>query len=86
MSIRLPQYSVHSSPPCSHSYNRPRVRMINSVVISAVDVFGGLVLMLHGIGSSRTISKSNRIKRIAIRKNWMEIGVRAFPRGSKPHS
>lgn len=32
-------------------------------------VSGGLVFMLHGIGSSRTISRSKRMKRIATRKN-----------------
>lgn len=49
-------------------------------------VVGELVFMLHGIGSSRTISRSNKINRIATKKNWMEIGVRASPDGSKPHS
>lgn len=47
---------------------------------------GELVFMLHGIGSSRTISKSNKINRIATRKNWIEIGDRASPIGSNPHS
>lgn len=42
--------------------------------------------MLHGIGSRRTISKSKRINRIATRKNWIEIGDRASPSGSNPHS
>lgn len=86
ISVRLPQYSAHSSPPCSHSYSRPNVRIISSVVISIIVVFGGFVFMLHGVGSNSTISRSNRINRMATRKNWMEIGVRAFPSGSKPHS
>jgi len=49
-------------------------------------VVGELVFMLHGIGSSRTISRSNKINKIATRKNWIEIGDRASPIGSKPHS
>lgn len=49
-------------------------------------VVGELVFMLHGIGSSRTISRSNRMNKIATRKNWIEMGVRASPIGSKPHS
>lgn len=55
-------------------------------MVSIIVGVGGLVFRLHGIGSSRIISKSNRINRMAIRKNWMEIGVRAFPKGSNPHS
>lgn len=86
MSIRLPQYSVHSNPPCNHSYSSPSVRIISSIVIKVMVVLGGLVFILHGIGSKSTISKSNRMNKIAIKKNWMEMGVRAFPSGSKPHS
>lgn len=55
-------------------------------MIKIIVVLGGLVFMLHGIGSKSTISKSNRMNRIAIKKNWIEMGVRAFPKGSKPHS
>lgn len=55
-------------------------------MIKIIVVFGGLVFILHGIGSKSTISKSNRMNKIAIKKNWIETGVRAFPRGSKPHS
>lgn len=40
----------------------------------------------HGSGRSRAISKSNRRNVIATRKNFMEKGRRADPRGSKPHS
>lgn len=69
ISIRLSQYSVHSSPPCSHSYARPSVRIVSSVVINMVVMCGGLVFMLHGVGSNSTISKSNRINRMATRKN-----------------
>lgn len=46
----------------------------------------GFVLVLQGMGRSKTISKSNRINRIATRKNWMEMGERALPNGSNPHS
>lgn len=42
--------------------------------------------MLQGIGSKRTISRSNRMKRMATRKNRREKGSRAEPRGSNPHS
>lgn len=49
-------------------------------------VWGGLVFMLHGIGSNRTISKSKRMNKMATRKNWIEIGDRASPNGSNPHS
>lgn len=51
-----------------------------------IEVKGGLVFILHGIGRRRTISKSKRMNRIATRKNWIEIGDRASPRGSNPHS
>lgn len=44
------------------------------------------MFMLHGMGSKRTISKSKRINRMATRKNWIEIGDRASPSGSNPHS
>lgn len=40
----------------------------------------------HGRGSRRAISKSNRRKRMATRKNRREKGRRAVPSGSKPHS
>lgn len=50
------------------------------------EVRGGLVFMLQGIGRRRTISRSNRINRMATRKNWIEIGDRASPSGSNPHS
>lgn len=46
----------------------------------------GFVLALQGTGRSRIISKSNRMNKIATRKNWMEMGERALPRGSNPHS
>lgn len=69
ISIRLPRYSVHSSPPCNHSYSRPSVRIVNSVVINIIVVFEGLVFMLQGVGSSSTISRSNRMNRMATRKN-----------------
>lgn len=40
----------------------------------------------HGSGRSRAISRSNRRKRMATKKNRRENGRRADPRGSKPHS
>ena len=46
----------------------------------------GDMLMAHGSGSSRAISRSNKRKKIAIRKNCRENGRREFSRGSKPHS
>lgn len=51
-----------------------------------VVVIVGFVLILHGMGRSKIISKSNKINRIATRKNWMEMGERALPSGSNPHS
>lgn len=42
--------------------------------------------MAHGSGSRRAISRSNSKNRIATRKNRIENGSRADPRGSKPHS
>lgn len=51
-----------------------------------VVVVVGFVLTLQEMGSSRIISRSNRINRMAVRKNWMEMGERALPKGSKPHS
>ena len=40
----------------------------------------------HGRGRRSAISKSNKRKRIATRKNRREKGRRADPRGSNPHS
>lgn len=40
----------------------------------------------HGRGRRRAISRSNRRKRMATRKNRIENGSRAEPSGSKPHS
>lgn len=60
--------------------------MIRSAIAIAVVVLGGLVFRLHGTGSSRIISKSKRINRMATKKNWIEMGDRALPRGSNPHS
>ena len=42
--------------------------------------------MAHGRGSRRAISRSNSRKRMATRKNRIEKGNRADPRGSNPHS
>lgn len=44
------------------------------------------MLILQETGRSRIISKSNKMNKIATRKNWIEIGERAFPNGSNPHS
>lgn len=49
-------------------------------------VVGDSSWMAHGSGSSRAISRSNRRNRIATRKNRIENGSRADPRGSNPHS
>ena len=40
----------------------------------------------HGSGRSNAISRSNNKNVMATRKNFMEKGRRADPRGSKPHS
>lgn len=48
---------------------RPAVRISKIVRVSKMAVLGGFVFMLHGIGNRRIISKSNRINKIAIRKN-----------------
>ena len=40
----------------------------------------------HGNGRSSAISRSNSKNVMATRKNFMEKGRRADPRGSKPHS
>lgn len=42
--------------------------------------------MAHGSGSRSAISKSNSRNRMATRKNRIENGSRADPKGSKPHS
>lgn len=60
--------------------------MASSVKAIRVEMFVGFVFMLQGIGRRRMISRSNRMNRIATRKNWMEIGERALPNGSNPHS
>lgn len=44
------------------------------------------VIIMVGIGISRTISMSNTIKIIARRKNRIENGIRAVLLGSNPHS
>lgn len=40
----------------------------------------------QGKGRRSAISKSKRRKRMAIKKNRIEKGRRAVPKGSKPHS
>lgn len=40
----------------------------------------------QGMGSKSAISRSKRRKVIAIRKNFIENGSRADPKGSNPHS
>lgn len=40
----------------------------------------------QGDGSNSAISRSNRRNKIATRKNRIENGKRAEPRGSNPHS
>lgn len=42
--------------------------------------------MAHGIGRRSAISRSNKRKVIATRKNFIENGKRAVPIGSNPHS
>ena len=49
-------------------------------------VVGDSSWIAHGSGSRRAISKSKRRNKIATRKNRMEKGSRADPRGSNPHS
>ena len=49
-------------------------------------VVGDWSWVAHGRGRSRAISRSNRRNRMATRKNRIENGSRADPRGSKPHS
>lgn len=51
-----------------------------------VVVSGEVSWSAHGRGRSRAISRSNSRKRMATRKNRMENGRRADPRGSNPHS
>lgn len=45
-----------------------------------------LVWSAHGKGRRRAISRSNKRKVIAIRKNFIENGRRADSAGSNPHS
>lgn len=47
---------------------------------------GVFILIIIGVGMSKTISISNTIKMIANRKKRIENGVRAEWFGSKPHS
>lgn len=49
-------------------------------------VVGDSSWMAHGSGRSRAISRSNKRNRMATRKNRIENGSRADPRGSNPHS
>lgn len=55
-------------------------------MVQARVVMGDCNWMAHGRGSSRAISRSNKRNRIATRKNRIENGSRAEPRGSNPHS
>lgn len=45
-----------------------------------------LVCDAHGSGRRSAISRSNRRNVMATRKNFIEKGRRADPKGSKPHS
>lgn len=49
-------------------------------------IFKLVVWVAQGRGRSKAISKSNRRKVIATRKNFIEKGSRAEPMGSNPHS
>lgn len=58
------------------------INMIDVLII--VERF--VVWSAHGRDSSRAISRSNSRKVMAIRKNFIENGMRAGFRGSNPHS
>lgn len=49
-------------------------------------VRGNWSWVAQGRGNRRAISRSKRRNRMATKKNRMENGSRAEPRGSKPHS
>lgn len=83
--FRLNTYSAHSRPPCIHSYINPTVRRAK-IVVDHKNIFVGVIWAAHGVGKSRAISRSNRRKRMATRKNRIEKGRRAEPSGSNPHS
>lgn len=61
-----------------------RIRISNRAIVSISVRL--LVWDAQGKGRRRAISRSNRRKVIATRKNFMEKGRRADPIGSKPHS
>lgn len=65
---------------------RPRVSRIRRAEVQRRVVVGEGSWSPQGRGRRRAISRSNRIKRIAIKKKRKEKGRRAEPSGSKPHS
>lgn len=64
----------------------PRVRRARTEVAHRKVRAGLFSWSPQGRGSSRAISRSNRRKRMAIKKNRREKGRRALPSGSNPHS
>lgn len=65
---------------------KPKVRSEMTIMAQISVEVGEWSWVAHGRGRSRAISRSNSKNRIATRKNRMENGSRADPRGSKPHS
>lgn len=61
-----------------------RIRISNKAIVNMSVRL--LVWDAQGRGRRRAISRSNRKKVMATRKNFMEKGSRADPIGSKPHS
>lgn len=61
-----------------------KIRRNRSTLIDAAKVCP--VFIIKGRGMRRTISISNTKKITARRKNRREKGIRALPKGSKPHS
>lgn len=60
--------------------------MIKNDTTPVIKVSIFVVIVISGIGISKTISMSNTIKMIARRKNRIENGMRALWFGSNPHS
>ena len=65
---------------------RPTVRRIRTAEARKKVIRGDVSWSAHGRGKRRAISRSNKRKRMAIRKKRSEKGSRADPKGSNPHS
>lgn len=74
---------AQSKLPWCHSWRRPNSKINRKTMRPTVD---WMLKFKNGVGISKTISMSNTKNKTAKRKNRVENGIRAFEKGSKPHS